>query len=98
MERYDDEGHINVGTGTDVSIAELAEIVRSIVHPGSEIIFDRSKPDGRPRKLLDVSKIKALGWTAKIPLRQGIESAYAWYRDNADTARGTHDGGRLTSH
>ncbi len=79
MERYDQAGHINVGTGQDLPIRALAELVRDIVHPAAQLHFDTSKPDGTPRKLLDVSRISDLGWRAEIPLRDGIESTYAWF-------------------
>jgi GDP-L-fucose synthase len=70
---------INVGTGEDLSIRELAELVREIVAPGVEIVFDATKPDGMPRKLLDVGRLHDLGWRHRIGLREGIESTYAWY-------------------
>lgn len=79
METYDEVGPINVGTGVDVTIGELAETVRGIVHPGADLVFDSSKPDGMPRKVLDVSKINRLGWKAKIPLVEGIRSTYEWF-------------------
>lgn len=79
MENYDEAGHINVGTGEDVTIRELAELVRSVVHPGAELVFDAEKPDGAPRKLLDVSRLSSLGWTASTDLRTGIEETYAWF-------------------
>jgi GDP-L-fucose synthase len=82
MERYEKGEHINVGCGEDLSIRELAEMVRDVVHPGCEIEFDASKPDGMPRKLLDVSKLHALGWRHRIPLREGIEATYAWYLEH----------------
>ena len=85
MERYDEPGHINVGTGTDVTIAELASIIRDVVHPDAEVAFNTSKPDGAPRKLLDVTRINELGWRARIDLRDGIESTYAWFRDSASS-------------
>jgi len=68
--------HINIGTGQDVTIRELAELVRDVVGFEGEILFDRSKPDGAPRKLLDVSRIRALGWEARIGLREGLEGTY----------------------
>ena len=71
MRHYDAPEHINVGTGIDLTIRELAEAVRAIVHPQAEIVFDASKPDGTPRKLLDVSRLHALGWRHKIELRPG---------------------------
>ena len=62
-------------------LRELAEAVRDLVHPGAELAFDTSKPDGMPRKVLDVSKLEALGWTARIALAEGLVSTYDWYRD-----------------
>jgi GDP-L-fucose synthase len=79
MESYEGEGHVNVGTGTDLTIAALAEIVRDVVYPEAELRFDSSKPDGMPRKVLDVSKLNDLGWTSRIDLRDGIESTYRWF-------------------
>jgi GDP-L-fucose synthase len=80
MEHYDDDQHINVGTGEDLSIRELAEQVRDIVAPGLEITFDSSKPDGTPRKLLDVSRLHALGWRHRIALGDGLRSTYESFR------------------
>jgi GDP-L-fucose synthase len=77
---------LNVGFGDDVSIAELADIVRQVVGFRGEVVFDATKPDGTPRKLLDVSRLRALGWAPKIPLRDGIRSTYEWYL--ANEARG----------
>lgn len=79
MENYFDGGHINIGTGEDLTIAELANLVREVVYPEAKLEWDATKPDGTPRKLLDCSKIHALGWKHKIELRQGIESTYQWY-------------------
>jgi GDP-L-fucose synthase len=79
MDRYDEAPHINVGTGEDLSIRELAEMVRSIVHPEAALTFDTSKPDGMPRKLLDVSRLHALGWRHRIALREGIAATYEWF-------------------
>jgi GDP-L-fucose synthase len=93
MQRYDDAGHINVGTGEDLTIRELAETVREIVYPQAQLVFDAGKPDGTPRKLLDVSRLHALGWRHKIGLRQGIESAYAWFLANREHARGAERAG-----
>jgi GDP-L-fucose synthase len=72
--------HLNVGTGTDVTIRELADLVRDTVGFQGEIRFNPAYPDGTPRKLLDVSRLAALGWRAKTPLQQGVKSTYAWYR------------------
>ena len=88
MDRYEGESHVNVGTGTDLSILELAETIRDIVHPTAKIELDTSKPDGTPRKLLDVSTLTDLGWTASTPLREGIEATYRWYLEHAGDARG----------
>ena len=79
LSSYDDPAPINVGTGVDLSIRELAEMVREVVGFEGEIVWDSSKPDGTPRKLLDVSRIKALGWEPRIGLREGIASTYEWY-------------------
>jgi GDP-L-fucose synthase len=79
MERYDGDSHVNVGTGEDLSIRELAETVRDVVAPEVGIEWDRNRPDGAPRKLLDVSRLHALGWRHRIELRGGIESTYAWF-------------------
>jgi GDP-L-fucose synthase len=87
METYDDEGPINIGCGEDVSIAELAETVRRVVGYQGRVVYDSSMPDGSPRKLLDVSRLRALGWSPKISLGKGIASTYAWFRKNEATAR-----------
>ncbi|MHB8173609.1 MAG: NAD-dependent epimerase/dehydratase family protein, partial [Nitrospirota bacterium] len=73
---------VNIGTGEDVSIRGLAEIIRDAVGFEGEIIFDREKPDGMPRKLLDVSRARTLGWSYNIPLNAGIIKTYEWYRSN----------------
>jgi GDP-L-fucose synthase len=82
LERYDAAEHINVGTGADLSILELAQLVRDVVHPGAELVFDRTKPDGTPRKLLDVSRLHQLGWRHRIGLRDGIAATYEWFVRN----------------
>jgi GDP-L-fucose synthase len=90
MRRYQDRDlHVNVGTGVDATIRELAEMVRAVVAPGLELRFDRSKPDGTPRKQLDVSRLHALGWRHRIGLREGIESTYRWFleRQGSDELR-----------
>ena len=88
MQHYDDSRHVNVGTGEDLSIRELAETVRDIVHPEARLVFDASKPDGMPRKLLDVSRLHDLGWRHRIDLRAGIASTYEWFLNNTNTVRG----------
>ncbi|NHC46350.1 GDP-L-fucose synthase [Motilibacter sp. K478] len=87
LERYDEPAPINIGVGEDVTIRELAETVADVVGFDGEIVFDTTKPDGTPRKLLDVSRINALGWKAEIGLRDGIASTYRWFLDNVDSAR-----------
>ncbi|MBW8877101.1 MAG: GDP-L-fucose synthase [Acidobacteria bacterium] len=84
MRHYDQDEHVNVGTGEDLSIRELAETLREVVAPGARLVFDSGKPDGTPRKLLDVSRLHALGWRHRIGLREGIESTYEWFRQNHD--------------
>jgi GDP-L-fucose synthase len=79
MREYDSDEHINVGCGEDLSIAELADLVSEIVYPGAQLRFDTIKPDGAPRKLLDVSRLHQLGWRHRIPLREGIRATYEWY-------------------
>ena len=81
MDNYSDLEHINVGTGVDHSIQELAENIRDLIYPGVEIVFDSSKPDGMPRKVLDVSKLTELGWKARVPLSEGLTSTYKWFCD-----------------
>jgi GDP-L-fucose synthase len=79
MEKYDSPEIINVGCGEDLTIAELAELVRGIVGFDGGVVFDRSKPDGTPRKLLDVTKLTRLGWRPKVALADGIRSTYRWF-------------------
>ncbi len=87
IENYDDEVAINVGVGHDVTIKELAELIQGLVGFEGEIEWDASKPDGTPRKLLDVSRISGLGWKAQISLEDGIKSTYEWFQGNeADLA------------
>jgi GDP-L-fucose synthase len=82
MEYYDRDLHINVGTGEDLSILELAEMVQDVVFPEAGLTFDTSKPDGTPRKLLDVSRLQGLGWHHRISLRDGIAATYQWFLDH----------------
>jgi GDP-L-fucose synthase len=79
MDVYEQPEHINIGAGIDITISELAEIVQKIVGYNGDIVYDKSKPDGTPRKLVDVSKIFALGWRPRIPLEEGIMNTYTWY-------------------
>lgn len=79
MQNYDGDGFVNVGVGEDLSIRELAEMVRGVVGYDGAIEFDASKPDGTPRKLMDVSRLTGLGWRAKIGLEEGIQSTWEWY-------------------
>jgi GDP-L-fucose synthase len=79
LEHYDDESTINVGTGVDHTIAELADTIRAVVYPEAKVVFDRSKPDGTPRKQLNVEKIQALGWRHQIDLGNGIRDTYRWF-------------------
>jgi len=72
--------HINIGTGKEISISELADMVAKVVGFDGEVIFDAAKPDGTPRKLLDVSRLKHLGWVARTPLKEGIKRAYEWFQ------------------
>jgi GDP-L-fucose synthase len=87
LENYDQPDLINIGCGEDVTIRELAETVCDVLGFDGSLEFDAGKPDGTPRKLLDISKIKSLGWSPKIPLRDGIADAYDWFVKNQSTAR-----------
>ena len=79
MDHYSEVGHVNVGTGVDLTIRELAETVRDLVYPGADLAFDVSRPDGMPRKVLDVSRLTELGWTASTELAEGLASTYEWF-------------------
>lgn len=83
MDHYSDHGHINVGTGIDLSIRELAETIRDVVNPEARLAWDSSKPDGTPRKLLDVSRLDELGWKPSIDLRAGLEATYDWFVESS---------------
>ena len=87
MQHYDDERIVNVGVGEDVSILELAALVQRVVGFEGRIVLDPSKPDGTPRKLLDVSRLAALGWRARIGLADGIRETYQWFLAHVDEAR-----------
>lgn len=80
--------HINVGTGEDLTIRQLAETMAKVTGYQGKITFDRSKPDGTPRKLLDVSRLRGMGWQSAINLEDGLSSTYQWFRDNIDKFRG----------
>lgn len=84
METFSEPGPINVGTGKDITIRDLACLIREIVGYSGDLAFDATKPDGTPRKLLDVTRIHALGWQPHTPLRQGIEKTYRWYLQNEE--------------
>lgn len=83
LQRYSEETHINVGTGEEVSIAELAELVREVVGFRGAFNYETDKPDGMPRKLLNVSRLSDLGWHASTPLPEGLSAAYQWYVEHA---------------
>jgi GDP-L-fucose synthase len=87
MQNYSDEGLVNIGWGHDVTIRELAQLVQQKVRYPGALRFDESKPDGAPRKLLDVSKMNALGWRARIDLEEGLERTLRWYYENAERVR-----------
>jgi len=88
MRHYDDEAIVNVGVGEDLSIRELAELVARITGFGGKVDFDVSKPDGTPRKLLDVSFLRSLGWHAQVPLEDGVKRTYEWFKANGNSLRG----------
>lgn len=85
MTTYEGESHINVGTGRDCTVRELAERVRDLIAPSARLEFDPTKPDGTPRKLLDVSRLEALGWHARIGLTDGIRDTYRWFLETSNT-------------
>jgi GDP-L-fucose synthase len=82
MNHYDGEDIVNIGVGEDLAIAELAGLVKKVIDYQGEIVYDTSKPDGTPRKLVDVSRINGLGWRAGISLEEGIRSTYQWFLEN----------------
>jgi GDP-L-fucose synthase len=87
LDRYDAEPIVNIGWGEDVTIQELVALIVSVIDYRGELIFDAAKPDGTPRKLLDVDRLSQLGWRPRIPLKQGIEQTYAWFTEHFDDAR-----------
>jgi GDP-L-fucose synthase len=87
MRHYAGADHVNIGTGEDVTIRELADMLRETIHPEASLVFDSSKPDGAPRKLLNVDRLHHLGWRHRIELRDGIESTYRWFLEHRAEAR-----------
>ncbi len=85
LQNYSDEQHVNVGTGKDIAISELAALIAEVVGFDGTLTFDPSKPDGTPRKLLDVSRLTALGWTPSTSLRDGLTATYRWYCENTQS-------------
>ena len=83
LKNYSDASHVNVGSGEDLPILELAQLVSEVVGFEGEITLDRSKPDGTPRKLMDSGKLQAMGWSPRIPLRDGLAATYEWYLSSA---------------
>ena len=84
MSEYNDSEIINIGTGSDITIKELTEIIANIIDYRGEIIWDTSKPNGTPRKVMNVDKLKSLGWSPKVGIRQGIYQTYEWFKENYD--------------
>jgi GDP-L-fucose synthase len=87
LHSYNGDSIVNIGWGEDLAIRELAEMVMSVIGYSGRLLFDTTKPDGTPRKLLDVSRLSGLGWQAKIPLKDGIERTYAWFKSHSSEAR-----------
>ncbi len=87
LENYSGEQHVNIGTGKEVTIKELAETVKEVVGYEGEIVWNKDMPDGTPRKLTNVDKLHGLGWTHKVELREGVQLAYDWFRENVQNAR-----------
>lgn len=87
LENYDGEQHVNIGTGKEVTIKQLAELVKETVGFEGEIIWNSSMPDGTPRKLCDVTKLHNLGWMHKVELEEGVKLAYEWFKENVENAR-----------
>jgi GDP-L-fucose synthase len=87
MRRYEEEAPLNVGTGIDVAISELATLVAQVVGFSGELVYDASKPDGTPRKLLDVGRLSQLGWRANIPLDAGVRGTYDWFLEHVGQLR-----------
>jgi GDP-L-fucose synthase len=79
LKRYSDDSHVNVGTGRDITIRELAELLAKVAGWQGRLVYDPTRPDGMPRKVMDVSRLTRLGWTAKVPVEEGFRGAYEWY-------------------
>lgn len=88
MRNYEDEEHINIGTGEDLAIRELAETIREVIYPEAELVFNTDKPDGAPRKLMNVDRLHNLGWRHSRSLSEGIRSTYEWYVEAAANREG----------
>lgn len=91
MRNYEGSEIVNIGVGEDISIKELAELIKSIIGYQGQIVWDKTKPDGTPRKLLDVSRLTSLGWKASIGLEDGIKETYNWFRSNLNNIKGKTD-------
>ena len=76
------DGILNIGVGDDLTIGELAKLIKEVIGSKNEIVYDTEKPDGTPRKLMDVSRVNELGWKAQTTLREGIQQAYQWYQEH----------------
>ena len=87
LERYDEAGIVNIGVGRDLTIRELAETLARVIGWSGEFVFDRSRPDGTPRKLVDVTRLNALGWKASMPLDEGLRRTYRWFVEHAPEAK-----------
>src|SRR3546814_11883077 len=87
IRKYSGEPFVNIGTCDDISIADFAALVAEVVGFTGRFVYDTSKPDGTPRKLVDVGRLNALGWRSKIPLREGLERTYAWFLENENRIR-----------
>ncbi|MFZ1426013.1 MAG: GDP-L-fucose synthase [Geminicoccaceae bacterium] len=92
LRHYSAAGPVNVGCGADLTIAELAALIRNVVGYEGELAFDAGKPDGTPRKLLDIGRLRALGWEPRIPLRQGLELSWRWFQAHRDAWRDRRQG------
>jgi GDP-L-fucose synthase len=87
LEHYSGEQHVNIGTGKEVTIKELADTVQRVVGYQGEVVWNEDMPDGTPRKLTDVTKLHNLGWNHKVELEEGVQLAYDWFRENVREAR-----------